>query len=107
MIDPNFAFKGKCENIAHVCSGVNDTGCVNITALELGKFICTISNNIITLDIKMPIQRNKAIRIQTTVANPGKYIPASTNNGILVFLESRYAKYKHEFYNLTNIFGTL
>jgi len=55
----------------------------------------------------MPIQRNKAIRIQTTVANPGKYIPASTNNGILVFLESRYAKYKHEFYNLTNIFGTL
>ena len=106
MIDTNFEFKGACTNIGHVC-GVNDTGCVNITALLDGKWTCSITNNIIAFDIKTEILRNVPLRLTVTVSNPAKYIPESTSNGINVFLESRYAKYKFEYFSLTSIFATV
>lgn len=106
MINSDFKFGGSCSNIEHVCE-TTDTpnGCLNISKLESGGS-CTVANNIITFDITTEIIAGQTLRLEATVINPGKYYVSSASDGILVFLESRVARYKFEVYSLTNIFGT-
>ena len=62
MLDSNFEFKGTCTNIAHIC-GINDTTCANITALEANTWSCSISDNMITFDIKTEIIKSNTLRL--------------------------------------------
>jgi len=75
MIDLNFEFKGKCENIAHV----NDSGRIKITALNQGKLEYATTNKLFILILKWQF-RGIHLRIKSTITNPGKCIPASTND---------------------------